>query len=397
MAADSPQIRSMPQSLKPHHHLVQAGTAALRRGDAAVARQAFERLVATGAADAEALLGLAYACVALNDSAAALRAVEELLVLEPQSLLGLSQKADLLLAAGDSSGALGFYRAAVRAVPDGAALPPALLAERERAATMQQRLIDQLAADLRRSIGAPSSSRFAQALDILFGQRQIFPSQPRHFYLPELPTIQFHDRRSFAWLDAVEAATDDIRAEMLALIDDEAALSPYVQSDPRRPPPRGDGLADNPAWSACYLWKNGRTVAEHAARCPRTMAVLAGTPMTQMPGRSPSALFSVLRPGAHIPPHHGFVNSRLIVHLPLVVPKGCALRVGNETREWVEGSAWAFDDTIEHEAWNRSDHTRVILLFEVWRPELSMAEREQVRAMFEAIDRSSGTPSDWSI
>jgi aspartyl/asparaginyl beta-hydroxylase (cupin superfamily) len=111
----------------------------------------------------------------------------------------------------------------------------------------------------------------------------------------------------------------------------------------------------------------------------------------------PSILFSVLRPGAHIPAHNGFVNTRLICHLPLVVPPGCAFRVGNETREWVEGKAWLFDDTIEHEAWNRSGETRVVLLFEVWRPELGEEERRLVAAMFEAIDAQGGARAAWSV
>ena len=91
------------------------------------------------------------------------------------------------------------------------------------------------------------------------------------------------------------------------------------------------------------------------------------------------------------------MNTRLICHLPLIVPPGCGFRVGNDTRTPIEGRAWAFDDTIEHEAWNTSKEARVILLFEVWRPELSDQERALVRAMFEAIDEYSGQPPSWSI
>ena len=104
-------------------------------------------------------------------------------------------------------------------------------------------------------------------------------------------------------------------------------------------------------------------------------------------------LFSLLRPGARIPPHNGFVNTRLICHLPLIVPESCGLRVGNDTRALVEGKAWLFDDTIEHEAWNGSDRTRVILLFEIWRPEFTEEERRLVSAMFQAIDVAPETAS----
>ena len=89
------------------------------------------------------------------------------------------------------------------------------------------------------------------------------------------------------------------------------------------------------------------------------------------------------------------MNTRLICHLPLIVPPGCTFRVGNDVRSWVEGKAWVFDDTIEHEAWNRSDRTRVVLLFEVWRPELSDDERRYVTAMFKAIDAYGGPMPAW--
>lgn len=135
----------------------------------------------------------------------------------------------------------------------------------------------------------------------------------------------------------------------------------------------------------------------NATRCPATMAALAGAPLASVRNRSPSILFSLLRPGARIPPHTGFVNTRLICHLPLIVPPGCGLRVGNDTRTPVEGKAWVFDDTMEHEAWNLSDRIRGILLFEVWRPELTGEERALVSAMFEAIDAHSGEKAVWTI
>jgi len=127
------------------------------------------------------------------------------------------------------------------------------------------------------------------------------------------------------------------------------------------------------------------------------MAALANTPLCRVPQRSPSILFSLLKPGAHIPAHHGLVNTRLIGHLPLIVPGKCTFRVGNDVRDWVEGKAWAFDDTIEHEAWNHSNGTRVILLFDIWRPELTEEERGLVVSLFEAIDAHSGTKPEWEI
>jgi aspartyl/asparaginyl beta-hydroxylase (cupin superfamily) len=157
-------------------------------------------------------------------------------------------------------------------------------------------------------------------------------------------------------------------------------------------------MMNNADWSAFYLRKNGQVIDEHARRCPQTMAAVACVPLTVVPGRSPSVLFSLLKPGAHIPAHHGFVNTRLICHLPLIVPPGCTFRVGNDSREWVEGKAWVFDDTIEHEAWNRSDRHRVILLFEVWQPDLTPDEQQSIGKLFQAIDgHPGGSGADWTI
>jgi aspartyl/asparaginyl beta-hydroxylase (cupin superfamily) len=108
-------------------------------------------------------------------------------------------------------------------------------------------------------------------------------------------------------------------------------------------------------------------------------------------------LFSLLRPGAHIPPHNGLINTRLIGHLPLIVPGQCRLRVGNETRDWRQGKVWLFDDTIEHEAWNDSNETRVILLFEIHRPDITEVEHQFIGQVFEALDAHSGQTPEWEI
>jgi aspartyl/asparaginyl beta-hydroxylase (cupin superfamily) len=116
------------------------------------------------------------------------------------------------------------------------------------------------------------------------------------------------------------------------------------------------------------------------------MAALALAPIPVIAGRSPMALWSLLKPGTHIQPHHGLLNTRLICHLPILTPDNCALRVGAETRPWRKGEMLLFDDSIEHEAWNRSSETRVVLLFEVCRPEIAPDERDALTRLFEAID-----------
>ncbi len=383
--------------------LAQSGFEALRRGDPRKARETFERVVAAGRADASTCLALAYACRALKDNAATLVAVERTLALEPANVRALVLKADYLAETGNTRSASSFYVAALRAAPPPAQWPADLREELNHAQSMCDRYVAQYQAFLEEKLvenglsEGPSTARFRHSIDILFGRKRIYFQAPRYYFFPGLPHIQFFDRELFPWLDKVEAATPSIRAELLEMLKQKSAFKPYVHSEPGRPRNEQQGMTDNPDWSACYLWKDGEIVAENATRCPRTMKALAYIPFCRVDNRSPSVLFSLLRPGAHIPPHSGLINTRLICHLPLIVPPDCSFRVGNDVRTPVEGKAWVFDDTMEHEAWNKSDQPRVILIFEIWRPELTEEERGLVKTMFHAIDSHSGEKPVWEI
>jgi aspartate beta-hydroxylase len=393
--------------------LAKSGIAALLQGDAHAARTTLDKLLATGAIDATSCVALAYACRALQDTPAMHAAIERALALEPRNLRALIFKADRLHEAGDSRAASAFYLTAVKSAaqlktlptdPFPNSLPQALDHAQARcnqyALDFEQFLTTFIAKEVAvdaLNTDISSHSRFAQSLDLLTGKKQRFAQQPRYYYFPELPQIQFFNPADFTWVAALEAQTDAIRAELLEVLKEDTAFKPYVEGSANRPQSPQHGMLNNPDWSAFYLWKNGEMVPQNAARCPKTMAAVANIPLTHTNNRSPSVLFSLLRPGAHIPAHCGFVNTRLICHLPLIVPKGCTFRVGNEIRPWVEGKVWLFDDTIEHEAWNESDALRVILLFEVWRPEITAVERQQINAMFDAIDAHSGQKPVWDI
>ncbi len=322
----------------------------------------------------------------------------------PADIRGLIRKADDFAAAGDARSASAFYVAALRTAPPPGSVPPDLAADLHRAQQMYAHYMAEYTTYLREQLAAKgfhpdrSSRRFAQSVDIVLGQRRIFVQEPRYYYFPELPQIQFYDDRSlFPWLHQVESATDDIRMELIEIMRDAASFTPYVTGHANRPRKDQLGMLNNPAWSAYYLWKNGQPIAANVARFPNTMRALREVPLCHLPQRSPSILFSLLQPGAHIPPHTGVVNTRLICHLPIIVPGRSRFRVGNEIREWRQGRAWLFDDTMEHEAWNDGDQARVLLLFDVWRPELSDEERRLVSALFEAIDAHSGTTPEWDI
>jgi len=384
-------------------NMAQFAIAAVGRGDFAAAIGTLFELVERNEADASAYICLSYAYRGLKDVANEVRAIDTALQLEPQNIVALICKADQLDASGDQRHASTYYRAAINQAATRGNLPEPIAHEVARCKAMCEQYQRQFHTQLQHDLdslahsASGSASRFKESLDLLTGKKQIYHQQPKIYYFPGLAQTQFFDNSAFPWLSKLELACSDIREECLAVMRDPDALRPYVQSTHDRPQRGGiSSLTNNANWSAFHLWKDGKIVRENALRCPKTLEALEDVPFTQMRGRSPSVMFSVLRPGTRIPPHHGLVNTRLICHLPLIVPGRCGLRVGNESREVVTGKAWVFDDTMEHEAWNLSDDVRVVLLFEIWRPELSHQERSLVRSMFAAIDQYQGPSSAWS-
>jgi tetratricopeptide (TPR) repeat protein len=384
----------------------QAGFDALRQARPGEALRHFAQLVGAGVADASVHFAMAIAHQRMNSADDALKAIDKALLVSGANFQMLLLKADLLAEQGAYREASGNYLAAVRAVPPDEQLPSGMMAEFERAKRCCDAYANEWESGIRKrladSAGGASitTTRVSEAVDILFGHKRPYPQQPRYFHLPGLAAIPFFEPAAFPWVAALESQAEAIRTELESVMQDHAAFRPYVESNPNRPnvaQNSQNGMLDNPDWSAFYLWKAGKLVAENAARCPNTVKALEAVPLTRIPNRSPSVLFSLLRPGAHIPPHNGLINTRLIVHLPLIVPGNCRLRVGNETREWQSGKVWLFDDTIEHEAWNDSAETRVILIFEVSRPDVSEAEHQRISDVFEALDAQSGQTPEWEI
>lgn len=371
--------------------IARAGVTALSRGDAASARRAFDAVAYAGRASPQLWLLLAQACAQLDDRPAAHVALDQLFTVDRSNLDGLVMKGDLLGRAGDDRAAVSWYEAALRtAPPPGTPLAEVTLAALRRAEAARDAAAERFSAHLTARLASAgvdakvTSPRFAEALAILSGTATPYLQAPTSFFYPRLPHIPFFGRDQFPWLGALEAAVPAMRAEALAVLAGSEGKSPYVERPADRPSKEHSLLGDA-RWSAFHLWKDGVLVADNARRCPATIAALAGVPIPRIAGRSPMVLFSILQPGTHIPPHNGMLNTRLICHIPLIVPDNCVLRVGNEACPVLEGEAMIFDDSIEHEAWNRSDQPRVVLLFEVWRPELDAVERNSLTAMFEAI------------
>jgi aspartyl/asparaginyl beta-hydroxylase (cupin superfamily) len=372
--------------------LSQRAMSALRQGDANTARSLFQQATSASDRSAASWLGLAFANAQLGDSKATLVAVDKALALEPHNMRALLFKGDHLAHEQQTRKALVFYQAALKLAARETSIPADVQTGLQRAESCCQRFAgeyeDYLLQRLQSGGYRPSQShpRFDQALDIAFGKIDIYYQQPTRFYYPGLPQIEIYPRKDFPWLDEVEAATDAIRRELLAVMGNKDNFTPYLQSDPDTAYLNDTSNLDNDEWSAFYFYQEGKRVEENAARCPETMRILDAVPLPQVPGSTPHALFSKLAGGARIPPHVGLINTRLICHLPLIVPKNCgALRVGSQQIAWREGEAFVFDDSMEHEAWNDSDQERVVLLFDLWRPELDAGERELISAMLQAV------------
>ncbi len=368
--------------------------AALRAGDAPTAIIAARE---AAQADPEALslwINLALACRMGGDAEGEREALERALDLDRLDFTAQLRMAQWLQREGEETKALiawdGVHQLAEQfpGLPDpvrdelaAGAVYCAGLRTRIAAATDAVLSVD---ADARNETERRRIDAFAAAA---LGKRRIYVNECAGLHYPFLPADEFFDRCHFPWFEALEAEAGAIRAELEALLKAPGeALRPYVRMEPGSPANKWTPLDGSLDWSACFLWEYGVPNAAVIERCPQTARILESLPLARIPGRAPNAFFSMLRPRSRIPAHTGVTNTRAIVHLALDVPPGCGFRVGGETRQWVEGKAFAFDDTIEHEAWNHSDARRALLIIDAWNPHLTARECAAITAYFAAND-----------
>ncbi len=405
-AGESDQLLVRAAQLAPGHPAVlnELGTRMMDRGEHAKARDMFQRATTADPGHPALWSNLASSLGALGLIKEELEAIERALALEPRHLASLLQKAAVIEARGDIRNAARAYRNALATLAPGAKPPPTAVTAIEHAhevvraddAALAEALETRLAS-IRDRHGGGTYRRVDRCLEFLTGRRTRYNPQPSFMYFPEIPAVEFFDRADFPWLDAIEAATEDIRSELTTvLVSDRAGLEPYVAYPEGVPLDQWKELNKSRRWSAYFLWNQSEPQPAHLARCPRTAELLKTAPQCDVAGRGPTAFFSILDAATVIPAHSGVTNTRLTVHLPLIVPPDCGFRVGSETREWVPGKAWVFDDTIEHQAWNRSDLPRAILIFDIWNPFLSAAERDLVRAATEVFGTYYGVGADKS-
>ena len=215
----------------------------------------------------------------------------------------------------------------------------------------------------RKGISARSLDRVSTFLRSYY-DKELFPhvhplQNPTTSYFPGLRACAVYDPREIAWTALLERAYPQIKPELLGMIG-RVKLSPHPQR-----------FADTGSWRVKYFYVQGEEQEEAHRLCPNTSALLKSCmPM----GPSHQVFCSVLGGGSHIAPHCGPVNTRLTCHLGLIIPPDATLRVGSEVVIWEEGQCLVFDDSFEHEAWNKSDGERIVLLIQFWHPDLTEAE-----------------------
>ena len=364
-------------------------TIALESGDAARAIAWLEQAVAAEPDAAPLWFNLFQAFEMQGDLERALASLDRALATDPNALPAILMKADLLERLGRMPEAVAMFRAIIASGPslDGLQEPARLAFERglelvraddeSRAGALLVPL-----AEVRAAFPGADFHRADAYAEQRTGRRKVYVQKPVNGHFPYLPALEYFPRDQFPWLSELEAGTNEIRRELLSLLEEDGAgFRPYINFDPTLPANQWEELNHSPRWSAWFFWEDGVRQDENCARCPATAAILESLPLLDLPAKGPTAMFSILEPRTHIPPHHGSSNVRATIHLPLIVPEGCGFRVGSETRAWQVGTAWAFDDTIEHEAWNDSDRPRAILILDAWNPLLSEAERAAVRVI----------------
>jgi tetratricopeptide (TPR) repeat protein len=241
--------------------------------------------------------------------------------------------------------------------------------------------------------------RMREFIDGLLGRKPIdYPhplQRPSHLYVPGLTAKPWWEREELPCVYEVEAAFDAIHREMTAVLGNDEGITPYIDRTPETPAVLEE-IAGTLSWSAYHFYRHGRPIPEHMARCPDTMSVMHRMPLMTQQSHGAECFFSIVKPKSRIPAHVGHSNVKLGVHFPLVVPPDCGFKVGGEVRHWQPGECLIFDDGFVHEVWNDSDSHRVVLIFDIWHPDLDAAERraldeltELTAAIHEARSRAS--------
>jgi aspartyl/asparaginyl beta-hydroxylase (cupin superfamily) len=170
----------------------------------------------------------------------------------------------------------------------------------------------------------------------------------------------FFPNERFPWIERIEQSYETISEELSEVLANRDALPNFqdISKDQIE-------ITDDDRWKTLFLYGYGFQAKLGVEMCPKTAAL-----MREIPGMT-TAMFSILSPRKHILDHRGPYKGVLRYHLGLIVPRDaeqCRIRVGEDIRHWEQGKSLVFDDTFNHEVWNDTDETRVVLFVDVLRP-----------------------------
>jgi aspartate beta-hydroxylase len=376
----------------PSASLIAQADKAMARGDARQAASLLE-VAAQRGRDSTTLLRLATVRRSLGDLQGALKAANAAVELSPRNFLMCLLLGSLRETTGALHAAQRAYRAACAHAPLDLSFQPAVQRQlawaKRRAAALDdwhKRLLEWDVGDAPVPLGPQEERRIRGLRTNIIENVDRHVVTPPTFMIPGIKPKRYFDPAAFAGIAELERSTDAIRAEFMAVAENNrdafsSRLSGLhtIETDKSRPG----------AWSMIPLIRNGRVVEQFASQCPKTMRIVQQLDQPKLSLISPSLYFSVLEPNSAIAPHMGITNARVIAHLPLIVPGDSGFRVGGEQRSWEVGKALVFDDMTMHEAWNGSDRIRVVLIADLWRPELSAAERAAVTQLMSCEDVSA--------
>ncbi|GAA0365010.1 hypothetical protein GCM10009092_31700 [Bowmanella denitrificans] len=211
---------------------------------------------------------------------------------------------------------------------------------------------------------------------VLADSRQV----PSFLYVPDLPICPVFERQELVFAEEYESQAQLIKEELLNLLNSGNTFKPFQEGK------AGEGLTKGGEWNAYFFHRHGQDFDVAHQQCPHTSKALSGLPLVNIQEHAPEVCFSIMQPGTHILPHRGVTNSRVVLHLGLVIPQYCRLNLLDvQEITWQEGRTFAFDDTYLHEAWNRSNEYRAVLLADIWNPHLTEEECLALTTLIEKI------------
>jgi aspartyl/asparaginyl beta-hydroxylase (cupin superfamily) len=194
--------------------------------------------------------------------------------------------------------------------------------------------------------------------------------------MPELHVIPFWDTKQFVSAKILENNAEIIKNELLALRDTCGGFIPI--GDAFNCGSNNNNLQNN--WKSYHFFWDSREFKENTARCPKTTQIIRS-----LPDFFGWAFFSAINPGTHIPAHRGPFNLKLTCHLGLVGLDGCKFRCNDKMQKWEDGKTFIFDDSLEHEAWNNGKQQRIVLIVDLFHPDLTESERTAIKYYFDEI------------